>query len=539
MRRMPIERNARLLCLLVGVLALLGTGATMAGEDLAGKTLFVECDQVDLGVFESSALISRDEEPEPLLIFDQSLLPSDTTTVYRDVRDRRYLKIVRPYDGASFPRNIAPPAFRWEDQADNVWMLSVYAPGLPAPLRVVTGKREWRPDAATWEAIKASGTGKWIELEVRGCLVRDRNRVGEAVYVDRIKLRVSEHPADPFIVFRFVSPLFHGFKTPHVYYRDVETFGLRMFLPSEGAYCTNCHSFPSGPRTAQRPFDMAIAVRKSFTGLRVLGLYDFASRQGKTLLINSFFMCWDGEGKRVAVTGGQKVLVRSPITLETQEFHVVVGDILIVDTETLAVNALPGASEAEYVETFPAWSPDGETIVFARDKEIIPGRVMPQKRYSLFRIPYNNGRGGEIAPLLGADDGMSNFAPRFSPDGKWIAFNKADSASLVEPTADLWIISTEPGSYARELECNYDYAMDSHHSWSSNSRWLLFSSKRDGGIFARVYLTEIDEEGHASPPVELPAADDPMMCYNVPEFLQYRPEIDPEDILRKVSFVDE
>ena len=126
------------------------------------------------------------------------------------------------------------------------------------------------------------------------------------------------------------------------------------------------------------------------------------------------------------------------------------------------------------------------------------------KRYTLLKVPYNDGEGGEPTPLLGADDGKSNFAPRFSPDGEWIVFCKAEAASLVEPTSDLWIISTEDGARARKLECNHPRAMDSHHSWSSESRWLLFASKRDDGIFARIYLTEIDERGHASPPVELP-----------------------------------
>ena len=143
---------------------------------------------------------------------------------------------------------------------------------------------------------------------------------------------------------------------------------------------------------------------------------------------------------------------------------------------------------------------------------------------------------------------MSNFAPRFSPDGKWIVFNKADWSSLVAPTAYLWVTPADGSSLPRKLECNSKYdeearetsetpsAMDSHHSWSSNSRWLLFASKRDDGIFARIYFTEISEDGHASPPVMLPVLDEPtMMCYNVPEFLGYRPTVDPERILREVS----
>ena len=116
-----------------------------------------------------------------------------------------------------------------------------------------------------------------------------------------------------------------------------------------------------------------------------------------------------------------------------------------------------------------------------------------------------------------------------------MAFNKANKSSLVNPTARLWIVSTQKGAMPRELECNCGYAMDSHHSWSANSRWLVFASKRDDGIFARLYLTEIDENGHASPPVELPTRGNTMMCYNVPEFLKDRLPMDGDSILAGVT----
>jgi len=281
---------------------------------------------------------------------------------------------------------------------------------------------------------------------------------------------------------------------------------------------------------------MAIAVRESTGGLRQLGLYDFGTREGKTLKIDSYFMCWDPEGTKVAVTGGLGVTIRLPITLETQEFYVNGADILIVDAKTLEAAPLPGASEPEYAEILPAWSRDGKYIVFARAAEVDQDRPKPCVQYDLYRVPYNGGAGGTAQPIPGASHNeASNFAPRFSPDGKWLVFNKANSGTLVEPTADLWIVSTEDGATPRNLECNNPYAMDSHHSWSSNSRWLMFATKRDDGVFARIYLAEIDEAGHASPPVELPTLKDEMMCYNVPEFLRYRPAVDPEDILVKVS----
>lgn len=524
----------------LSVLALLAAALVTAALVAAGAGGEGGRVRVDEGVFESDSPVRIVQQPEPVVLFDQSLLPSTYDTPYRDRRMYEHLKIVRPYDGASFPANIAPPKVRWEDRVDNVWRLTLQVADSDAVWRVVTDQTEWRPDAATWGAIKRAAAGRWLELEVRGCLVENGKRVGQTVYVDSLRFRISEHAADPVIVYPFVSPLFHALKAPSIYYRDIRNFENGEVLPGEGRFCTNCHCFPGNPDLPEEDLTLAIAVRAQLgleSGRRILGLYNFSSRQGRQVPINSFFMSWDPDGRKIAVTGGKVIYSRPLITLETQEFYVLEADLQIVDARTGEHAYLPGDDLPEYMECFPTWSPDGKTIVFSRDVEFAKEkRKTGEAKYGLYRIPYNEGKGGVATPVPGAhDNGLSNFAPRYSPDGKWVVFNKGDVASLVKPRADLWILSTEQGATPRELECNTAWSMDSHHSWSSNSRWLLFSAKRDDGIFARMYITEIDERGHASPPVEVPTLGQTMLCYNVPEFVQYRPAIDAHDVVAKTS----
>ncbi len=522
-------------------LAVLVAAQSRAQEALSDTIILDGSPMVPPSLFEADNPKVAGEAEEQAILFDQSALPSDYETCYRETLPAQRLTLLRPYDGASFPRNIAPPLFQWQDTENDLWRLSIRPAGQNEPLHVITRRTSWRPDARTWEAIKSAKTGEWIDLEVRGL---KRTSGGDAeVWMDSSRFRVSTYPADRLIVYRMVTPLFHGYKTPDIHYRFIDSFDADQFLPGEQTYCTNCHSFPVSPDIPSEDIDLAIAVRDQLvpeTQRRILGLYNMGSRSAKTLNINSFFMTWDPEGTRVAVTGGYRVSVRPLITLETQEFYVLTADILIVDSETLEVFPLTGASTPENMESFPTWSPDGKTIVFARAEEISMEEGFAERRYNLYKVPYNDGKGGEATPIPGASHNeMSNFAPRFSPDGKWLVFNKCDWSSLVAPSSDLWIMSTEDGAEPRPLECNVPYAMDSHHSWSSNGRWLLFASKRDDGIFARIYLTEIDEDGHASPPVELPCKDDTMMCFNVPEFLRYDGPISGSDILARTSFLKE
>jgi len=61
--------------------------------------------------------------------------------------------------------------------------------------------------------------------------------------------------------------------------------------------------------------------------------------------------------------------------------------------------------------------------------------------------------------------------------------------------------------------------MNSWHSWSSNSRWLVFSSKVNGP-YTQLFLTHVDEDGNDSPPVVLDRFTAPDRAANIPEFVK-------------------
>jgi len=195
---------------------------------------------------------------------------------------------------------------------------------------------------------------------------------------------------------------------------------------------------------------------------------------------------------------------------------------------------LPGADDPDYVQTSAFWSPDGKWLVYSRASARDPyppgyQRSMyandpkeTQIQYDLYRIPFNGGQGGTPERIVGgSENGMSNNFPKVSPDGKWIIFVQCKNGLLMRPDSKLYIIPFAGGE-ARPLQSNLP-VMNSWHTFSPNGRWLAFSSKSPS-LYTHLYLTHIDEQGNASPPVVVEDATASNRAVNIPEFLNIGPE---------------
>src|ERR1039458_4847628 len=96
---------------------------------------------------------------------------------------------------------------------------------------------------------------------------------------------------------------------------------------------------------------------------------------------------------------------------------------------------LPGADDPAFVQAGAFWSRNGKYLVYSRAAAKEPYRDgqnvaqyanspdETQIQYDLYRIPFNDGRGGTPERIEGASqNGTSNNFPKVSPDGRWIVF---------------------------------------------------------------------------------------------------------------------
>lgn len=127
-------------------------------------------------------------------------------------------------------------------------------------------------------------------------------------------------------------------------------------------------------------------------------------------------------------------------------------------------------------------------------------------RYSLCSIDFDSSRGtfgNKIDTLVSASSlGKSVSFPRPSYDGKYIMYTLSDygNFSIWHREADLWLLDLKSGESRNITEVNSPET-ESYHNWSSNSHWFVFSSRRDDGLYTRLYLASIDDNGNVSKPL--------------------------------------
>jgi tetratricopeptide (TPR) repeat protein len=486
-----------------------------------------------------------------------------------------------PEDGSIFPPGITPPTFIWRDASATSWRISIsFGDKAPAIRAISRGERmkigpidpdcisntnkppsltpqqaeswTWTPDAAAWNAIQLHSTAKPATITITGY-----NQENIAVSESHSTFTTSKDPVGAPIFYRDV-PLMpsagaDGVVQPlsadaihliHWRLRDIRQPEARIVIKSVPT-CMNCHSFSMDGKTLGIDVDGPANDK---------GMYAVVPVSKHIAIENKDVLHWETDGEvgttRVGFMSqvspdGQFVVgtfagpaLSLPKTYYItnftdyrflQVFYPTRGILEWYSRATGLRKPLPGADDPHYVQTDGVWSPDGKYIVFARAEAKNPrekGQPLAQYandpnetqiQYDLYRIPFNEGRGGTPERIAGASqNGMSNNFPKVSPDGRWIVFVQCKNGQLMRPDSQLYIVPFGGGE-ARRLRANTSL-MNSWHSFSPNGRWLVFSSKARSP-YTQMYLTHIDANGDSSPPILIDNATAANRAVNLPEFV--------------------
>ena len=437
------------------------------------------------------------------------------------------LAIFPDYMDVTIPANIAPLNFRIEGHSSEAQARFVTG-GNSAIVksddsRIMISARKWRNIIS-----QAVDNGGIIEVVVS---VKDDD--GWVTYTP-FKINIAAEPIDSHIAYRLIEPGYESWCEMGIYQRNIESFEQKPIIENSAADygCVNCHSF-----CGQNPDKMLFHMRQMHTGTIITDGKKIEKLNTTTPETRSplVYPSWHPSGRYVAFSVNdtkQMFHTTSTNRIEVMDFA---SDVVVYDVENHQILTTSLLSSKEAFETFPTFSPDGKTLYYCVADSVQMPLGYERARYNLCSIPFNpenRSFGTAIDTLLCASDENATISfPRVSPDGRFLMFTQADYGNFTiwHKEADLHLLDLET-KQTKPLDALNSDETESYHMWSSNGRWVVFSSRRLDGLYTRPFIAYMDEDGNAHKPFLLPQKSRDyytslMKSYNVPEFITGEVEV--------------
>jgi hypothetical protein len=423
------------------------------------------------------------------------------------------------YAGCTVPPNIAPLNFALRTEHQEARAL--FSSG-GEEWEVKARRGQFRIPARRWKNLLRRAAGQTLQVKVTA------RENGEWLAYLPFELHVAPEAIDPYIAYRLIDPGYELWNLMGIYQRHTETYAETPVIENKpsGKDCMNCHSF-----CMQDPRKMLFHLRgpRGATLLLEDGRMEkLNTRTGETSL-PLVYPSWHPSGRFIAFSVNDTKQAFHSNHANRIEVFDKASDVVVYDLERHETFSAPALSSPEDFETFPTFSPDGKTLYFCSARAHNMPDEYREARYSLCAIsfdPATHRFGEQTDTLYNAPVcGRSVSFPRVSPDGKYLLYTLSDYGqfSIWHKDADLYMLHLATGRHAPLEQANSD-DVESYHSWSSNSRWIVFSSRRIDGLYTRLYIAYINSEGQAEKPFLLPQKDTAfyhrfMKSYNVPEFI--------------------
>lgn len=428
------------------------------------------------------------------------------------------------YNQVTIPPNIAPLNFNIDEEGQKYYVQISGDEGDPIQLQSSDTKVDI--PIKKWHNLLAKNAGGKIEISVS---VQDEARQWNT-YLP-MEMTVAKEKIDSHLAYRLINVAYVLWRKMGLYQRDLTTFDEKPIMVNRNSdgNCMNCHSFSHND-----PDYMMFHMRSTFGGTVIStpdSVFKINSKTDYTIGAGGY-PAWNPDGEHIAFS----------IDAVHQFFHAVekkndiydrASDLIVYNVKTNTITTDPAISTV-LREAMPHWSPDGKFLYFCRAPKLSDTLAYNETYYDLFRIAFDpeTDTFGKLDTIMLASETKRTISfPRISPDGKYILLTLASYGyfTIFNETADLYLLNLE----TKKLEV-YPFnskTVESYHTWSSNSHWFVFSSKRIDGTTTRPFISYVGNDGSFGKPFVLPQKD-PLFYqsfktnYNVPELITGEVNID-------------
>jgi hypothetical protein len=455
-----------------------------------------------------------------------------------------YPRIYPDYVNVTIPVNIAPLNFMLGGTCRRI---IVRIEGKTGSIRINSGNKVRIP-IRKWKKLLEANEGDSVYISTKALIgnnwVRYR-RFGIFVSTDRI---------DPYLSYRLIEPGYEVWNRLTIRERNLKNYSERILADNNltGDGCINCHTY-----AGQDPGISFLHIRHSRGGTIIQrnGIIRKINTRTDSTVSAGVYGSWHPGGRFIAFS--TNVIIPGFHTRGDRRLEVydTISDVVILDTEKDQVISSPRTSLRNSFETFPAFSADGTRLYFCSAAAARMPENYKSVRYSLCGVDFDaaTGKTGQaVDTIISAyGTGKSVSEPKCSPDGRYLLFTSFDYGNFPvwHEEADLHLLDLRTMTIDTLADVN-SRRSDSYHSWSSGSRWFVFASKRDDGMYGKPYFAHTDSSGKASKPFLMPQRDPSfydmfLKSYNIPEFSKGPASFDSRDIRRafgkleaeKVTFV--
>lgn len=470
----------------------------------------------------------------------------------KDVTDSdMYPDIYPDYVDVTIPNSIAPLNFGMnEDSYDRIDVEIIGKNG--TSLHSSGNYADFDED--NWHKLLAQNIGRDLSVTV----IARQN--GKWTRFRPFHIYVSEDSLNEWgVTYRRIAPSYIVYSEMGLYQRDLSSFNEMALIKNTqvpGA-CLNCHT-----SNATNPDQYLFHVRGGHgaTVIQRDGTLQLLKARNDSLGGSMVYPCWHPNGRYIAFSTNSTAQMFHTRSAKRIEVYDSSSDVFVYDTETHTILNDSLLMRENWAENTPAFSGDGKWLYFTTAPRQNFPKDYDRECYSICRVAFDVEKAtfvGDVDTLIHAilplsepesvNDSSQLITrsvtwPRPSYNGRFLMYTQVNHGyfSVWHPESDIWLMDLKTGECRAINEINSERA-ESQHKWSTNSRWFLFTSRREDGLYTRIYFAHIDENGNVSKPFLLPQKNpklyysQSLYSFNTPDFASKPIDPDPQKMGKKIE----